>query len=325
MRTDPHQINGESRLPASLIADLKKLGFTEYEARTYLTLLEDYPATAYEVGKRGGLLRANVYSALEALDNRGAVQIVSENPAKYVPVDPKIVLEVIARNTSSLCTDVTQRLETAVPQHKQDYVWLLKGEDNIHHRIGEIVAGAHKHVWIKAHEELLQAHLPALREACERGVQVLLVIFGEPEPEQRFNLGPSATIYLHEGNGVVVGLGNSLLTLTSDFEVALAANMADGGHGALAQNKLVVNLADSLLRHEIYLAEIFAHHGKEIDERFGPYLHNLRAKYFSTDQARVLEAMIAGAAEESAHVPASQPPAPRSALARKTPRRQKHG
>ena len=306
MRTAPRPVHGESKPHEGLVSDLKKLGFTEYEARTFLTLLEEEPATAYEIGKRGNLLRANVYVALDALERRGAVQAISTNPARYTAVDPRILLDVIGRRTVSLCADITQRLERLVPQKKQDHVWLLEGQADIHRRIGDIIERAKRHIWIKAHEALLERHLPSLRDAVARGVQVLLVIFGGPDPEARFNLGPSARIYLHEGNGVVVGLGNSLLTLTADFTVALVANMDDRGHGAMAQNALVVNLAESLLRHEIYLAEIFACHGTQIDERFGPYLHSLRTKYFPSEQARILESMIAGQSTKVAGIPEAE-------------------
>lgn len=283
---------GTSRVPENLINDLKQLGFTEYEARTYLTLLEDFPATAYEVGKKGGLLRANVYNAFDALEKMGAVQPVSESPVRYVPVDPKIVLDVIARKTSMLCTDIAERLEKIVPTKKQDYVWTLSGYDSVHRRIEEIIAGAQKHIWIKAHEDQLVGHIKELRAASERGVQLLLIVFGAPDPAQRLQLGPNAQVYPHEGNGVVVGLGQTLITVTADFGVALTANLDEDAHGALTQNGSVVILAESLIRHEVYLAEIFAQHGERIDERFGPYLRDLRAKYLPPDEVRAMESTI---------------------------------
>jgi hypothetical protein len=54
----------------------------------------------------------------------------------------------------------------------------------------------------------------------------------------------------------------------------------------------VVNLADSLLRHEIYFAEIFALFGEAIQKEFGPALLELRKKYLPTEQVRALERMI---------------------------------
>jgi HTH-type transcriptional regulator, sugar sensing transcriptional regulator len=289
-----HDASATGRIPENLVNDLRKLGFTEYEARTYLTLLEDFPATAYEIGKNGGLVRANVYNAVDALEKMGAVQPVSENPVRYVPIDPTIVLDVIARRTSTLCMDVAERLAAMVPEKKQDYVWNLSGADSVHRRIGEIITNARKHIWIKAHEALLEKHLDDLREAGKRGVQLLIIVFGPPGQEKRLQLGPGAEVYPHEGSGVVVGLGQSLVTITADFHVALTANVTDGAYGALTQNQSVVNLAESLIRHEVYLAEIFAQHGERITERFGPYLRDLRMKYLPKDQVEALRKTIIG-------------------------------
>ena len=40
------------------IAQLRRLGFTDYESRAYLALCESYPATAYEVSKKAKLPKA---------------------------------------------------------------------------------------------------------------------------------------------------------------------------------------------------------------------------------------------------------------------------
>lgn len=293
-------VSTANRVPKNLINDLKQLGFTEYEARTYLTLLEDFPATAYEVAKEGGLPRANVYTAFEALGKFGAVQAVSKNPVRYVPVDPKIVMDVITRRTEKLCTNIAEQLAELVPAKKQDYAWILSGEDSVHRRIGEIIVGAQKHIWIKAHEDQLERHIDELRAARKRGVDLLVIVFGPVKPAEKLQLqlGPKARIYPHEGNGVVVGFGQSLITVTADFGIALTANLTEDARGALTQNGSLVLLAESLIRHEVYLAEIFAQYGERIDERFGPYLRDLRCKYLPAEQVQALRGAIGTRREE---------------------------
>jgi hypothetical protein len=51
-------------------------------------------------------------------------------------------------------------------------------------------------------------------------------------------------------------------------------------------------MADTLMRHEIYFAEIFEVFGDEIQKTFGPALYNLRKKYLPRDQAKQLEARL---------------------------------
>lgn len=51
-------------------ADLTRIGFTEYEAKVYLALLRENPATGYQLSKSSGVPRSMVYEALGRLHVR---------------------------------------------------------------------------------------------------------------------------------------------------------------------------------------------------------------------------------------------------------------
>lgn len=53
-------------------------------------------------------------------------------------------------------------------------------------------------------------------------------------------------------------------------------------------------MAESLIRHDLYLAEIFRRFGPQIDEAFGPFLASLRRSYFSPEQVACLEQTLVG-------------------------------
>ncbi|MCE8421378.1 TrmB family transcriptional regulator, partial [Rhodovulum sulfidophilum] len=63
-------------------------------------------------------------------------------------------------------------------------------------------------------------------------------------------------------------------------------------HGSYTRNRPLVNIFDSLIRHEIYFCEIFAIFGDEIQERFGPALFELRQKYLPQPQVETLRDLI---------------------------------
>ena len=54
---------------ADITALLQQLGFSEYEARAYLALLQRNPLNGYELAKVSGLPRANVYAVLQKLES----------------------------------------------------------------------------------------------------------------------------------------------------------------------------------------------------------------------------------------------------------------
>lgn len=280
----------EARHETTLSHDLQELGFSDYEARIYIALLQESPLTAYEISKRKGLPRANVYGALEGLERKQAVQAVSREPVRYVPVPPKDLLDRISRTVTDRCSRLRAQLEEERAMEHVHPVWNLRAAADARARIDELIGGAKRHVWIKAHVRELQQHVETLRDATKRGAQVLLVLFGTGQEMQELSV-PGATVFPHEGEGTVVGLGRYLITLTVDFEATLIFNMKEES-GAYTHSTAVVNLADSLIRHEIYLAEIFGKLGGELEQHFGPALLALRKKYLPRDQAKALETRL---------------------------------
>lgn len=281
-----------NRLFASVNDDLRKLGFTEYEMRAYIALLQDSPSTAYQVSKESGLPRANVYPALEGLTKKGAAQPVTETPARYVPVPPEMLFNRLAQDADAQCRRVASKLSRLRQQNAEEYVWSLKGDEAIRDKIESMIQGSRSHIWIKAHIRKLEVHRDALLRAAERGVQVVLILFGEPEALREFPLNPPSRVYMHEGSGLEVGLANTLITVARDFEEALTVNTAEGGFGAHTRNVPVVNMAESLIRQEIYLAEIFGKFGSQIEEAFGPALRSLRQNYLPRAQANALDDLL---------------------------------
>ncbi|MBI4540830.1 MAG: TrmB family transcriptional regulator [Gemmatimonadetes bacterium] len=270
------------------VEDLQLLGFTEHEARAYIALLESHPATAYEVSKLSGLPRANAYSAVGSLAKKRAVQPVSRRPVRYVPIDPEFLFGRIAGETSARCNDLAEKLSSLKKSDTTEYVWVVSGESNIESKMGDMIRSARRHIWVRTDAHLLEPYRAHLREAADRGVEILIILFGDDAAAQRFRLGRTVRVYLHEASGMVVALGMHLIMLTRDFEETLVANTADGGYGAHTRSRPIVEVTDSLIRHEVYLAEIFQRFGPEIERAFGPALLSLRQKYLPEEQIQAL-------------------------------------
>jgi sugar-specific transcriptional regulator TrmB len=72
------------------VSVLQQLGFTEYKARANVALLQRSPLNGYELAKESGLPRANIYTVLQRLEERGAV-VRQDTPsrARYRAVAPR--------------------------------------------------------------------------------------------------------------------------------------------------------------------------------------------------------------------------------------------
>ena len=266
------------RTALPLAAALRELGFTDYEARAYAALATRQPATAYEIAKVSGLPRANVYAALRNLETRGAIQPVTESPVRYVPVDPEQFFRQVQRSTAGLCDDVVQAMKRSTKAEESAYVWIIRGEAEVHAKLMAMIEGASEHIWLKAPVALIEPYASVLAAAARRGVVIRLIVFGKAVA----GLKPHARIQvvLHEGDGKLHGPpSDRMLTATVDSSGMLIASYAGNAKASYARDYSIVYVIETLLLHEIYLAEIHAVFGKQLDTRFGVQLSQLRRKY----------------------------------------------
>jgi sugar-specific transcriptional regulator TrmB len=261
---------------------LRQLGFTDYEARIYVQLLKLRPATAYEVSKAAGVPRANAYAALEALAQRGAVLPVNEEPLRYVAAPPKSLFDSISRQTRALCSELSSELSVFAPADQDSYVWTAHGDSAVQDRIEAMIAESRRSIWIKAADDVIRRHKASLQKAAGRGVSLIIVLFGKDADEFRFNR--NCRVYVHESDGTRMGTADNLFTIAVDHRRMLTANTEGDVIGAYTGCAPIVTMALSLIRHDLYIAELFARFGPQIDEAFGPYLRDIRMSCFTPDQ-----------------------------------------
>lgn len=268
-----------------LLDKLKTLGFSTYEAIAYLLLLEHQPATAYEISKQGALTKGNTYVALESLVAKGAAQPVSRNPTRYAAVAPDVLFRHLSRSMNELCRELAS---TLAQQQRQttEHVWTLEGEHVIDERIVDMVDRAKRQIWIKGPDHRLAHYLGPLRKAAARGVRVLVILFGDEHSRSTLKLGPRAKVYLHEGSGHMLAVGARQFVVATDFTEALVAYFDDPARGAYTRSDSVVFMAETMIRHEVYLAEIMQEYGAQIEQRFGEDLMRIRAKYLPPPLSR---------------------------------------
>lgn len=69
-----------------IMKELQRLGFSQYDCKAYLNLLQNSPVTGYEVSKRSGVPRSMIYEVFGKLLDKGAIYTVPSEPVKYVPL-----------------------------------------------------------------------------------------------------------------------------------------------------------------------------------------------------------------------------------------------
>lgn len=72
-----------------MIENLKKLGFTVYEAKAYLALLEQGPSTASVISRKSKVPQGKIYETLNKLIDKGIVIEKLLDPKKYEALKPE--------------------------------------------------------------------------------------------------------------------------------------------------------------------------------------------------------------------------------------------
>lgn len=80
--------------------DLTPFGFTPTESLVYEVLLTAGPGTGYAIARAAGLARANAYSALEGLVQKGAARADAGRPRRFRPESPSALIARITNDQS---------------------------------------------------------------------------------------------------------------------------------------------------------------------------------------------------------------------------------
>lgn len=156
------------------------LGFTEYEAKVYLALLDHNPATGYQISKQSGVPRSMVYEALGRLNQRGAVLRADEGRANlYRPIPPDALLDRIEHEHHQVVGELRKRLKRKTSIEGEDLIWRISGRSAIISYAIQMIQQAQKEIYTLLHDADFQVLQSQLAEGTDRGVKVAAVLTGQ--------------------------------------------------------------------------------------------------------------------------------------------------
>ena len=249
-----------------LLAKLTELGFTEYEAKTYLALLDDYPASGYQISKAAGVPRSMVYEALGRLKQRGAVLETPDARATlYRPLPPEVLLDNHQQAQQRLVDELRAGLAGLYQSREEDRVWSIRGREALLAYARELIHQAQREVYLVLDDPDLAALHEPICAAHERGVKISAVLTGVALLAcGQIVRHPPLESQLHELSGTLV--------VVVDGQEALVA--AGGGERAMTatvtRNRNLVLLVRQFVWMELFAQRIFAHMDSDLLARLDP-------------------------------------------------------
>lgn len=248
----------------NLLDQLAALGLTEYEAKVYLALLSENPATGYQLSKSSGVPRSMVYEALGRLEVRGAALKSDEEKATlYRPVSPALLLDRYEREARERAAALREELLPLYHQEKSGRLWNFSGRREALAYAGELVEGAQHELMLVLTDADVAALGDRLVAAHRRGVQLGVILTGDAG----FELGqvvrhPKRETELHR-------MEESLIVVADEAQFLIAS-----GHtvtsATMTTNPNMVLIARQFIWMELFAQRIFARLGPDLLERLSP-------------------------------------------------------
>ncbi|THB75007.1 MAG: TrmB family transcriptional regulator [Desulfobacteraceae bacterium] len=252
-----------------IMNDMKRLGFSEYECKAYLTLLQTYPLNGYALSKHSGIPRSRIYEVIKSMINKQMVTEQAQEKQKlYYPMEPELFIRKLRKEYEDAFTGISQyvsKLYQAKPQ--DDKLVVIKGRQNIIDFLKILIKGAEQRVAMSIWDEEIQEIIPELDQSIGRGVMLRGIYFGESVPYD--TLVPHRRIkrYMAEKKqrylSIIIDGSHAVSGVVSRGEESKVTWTRDEGFIEISEDyiahDLLVNLYSASLGNDAYKAyEAFA-------------------------------------------------------------------
>jgi HTH-type transcriptional regulator, sugar sensing transcriptional regulator len=159
--------------------NLKKLGFSQYEAGCYMALVSHHPVNGSQLSKISGIARSRIYDVLRNLNSKGYVLEV--NAGQYVPLPPDELVKRLQRDFDNNIDKFEDQIAKTSQKNDFEYVWTITGYDNVMEKARTLIKDAQEEIYIRLFPKAdrnLSKHLLA---ADKRGVKIRYIAMGKTE------------------------------------------------------------------------------------------------------------------------------------------------
>lgn len=247
-----------------VMTNLTQIGFTEYEAKVYLALLRENPATGYQISKTSNVPRSMVYDALSRLHTRGAVlESIEDRATLYRPVAPELLLERHEDDHRHLLSNLRQGLNALYTTNDDERIWTISGQRLALTYAAQMIHEAQNEVLLVLMDEDVAVLTPEIKSASDRGVSVSSLLLGESDL-QYGNVARHPPL-----ESQLQGITDTLLVVVDSKETLIASKRKDTV-ATITRNNHLVLIARQFVWMELFTQRVYAKLGNELLEKLEP-------------------------------------------------------
>ncbi|MCT4585293.1 MAG: TrmB family transcriptional regulator [Peptostreptococcaceae bacterium] len=256
----------------NLIEAMMELGLNKYESKAYINLLKNPNITAYELGNLSGIPQAKIYETMNKLLEKNLVNIISNNPKKYICVEYEDFLERKENDYKNNIKYLKNNLSKVKEKKEVSHITHLQKEKQIEEKIIKMLDSANEFIYLETWKEDYIKIQKQLKEIEKKGIKIVIMIYGK-------GIDEIGRVYYHEMDGMEENKKSKgrWFTLIIDRKESMFCVFKDINSQAFwTKNQAFMLMAESFIAHDIYLAEIYKDYKKELDLKFGPNLKSIR-------------------------------------------------
>ncbi len=228
-----------NEIPEDLLAKLAKLSFTNYEARTYLGLLRNNPATGYEISHQANVPRSVIYSILRKLETMGVVISIHDKPRRYIPLSPKQLISLLESDFSKRVSSLREDLFNFNNKPESEGFWNIRGYESLMELCSSLIKETNETIYISAWKREIEQLKKPLLAAKKRGVEIVAFSFTEIDK----NLG-EVFAYGVDEEKLAKFWDRKIIMVTDSKDLVMgSANMDDEQQIIWTQNRAVLTIA----------------------------------------------------------------------------------
>ncbi len=232
-----------------VVPALVALGFSLNESRAYAALLQESPATGYEVGVRAQIPRSAVYGVLRRLVKAGAARSIAGSPERFAPAPAEELLVLLRKRfeaSTGQLEEAIRRIDVTPPTPD---AFSVRGYQRILEEAERLVRSAQHRLVISGWPREIEQIAGELKRAAKR--KVYIVIFSHAElpslPAEAFSYG------LVEKD--LEAFWKHRLTVVADDQRSLigATEMNDSDNAVVSETLAIAEIATSQVALDITL------------------------------------------------------------------------
>lgn len=252
---------------------LRDLGFTDYEARIYITLLEKNPLNGNEISVMSGVPNSKVYENLRRLEESQHIFSVTEaSKKKYVPLPFHDYLESVKKEFLKDTDHLEKFFEKISNKSDSDWseLYHIRGYKPSIEALKQEICDAEKEIFISCWMRELELLYDSLKKAHDRGVKVVSILFDHRPMEVEW------TGFHHNEIHAAVDRHMGELSCVLDHKkVYIMESLTDDPHTVVGSHQVMVQTTRNYIRHDIYVNRIIKDFKEEMQEKYGENFEDL--------------------------------------------------